>query len=165
MYFGHSLPKQERAGTLISQIKRVTSAVRKRLTVVSGMLIGWAAVCTQKRNGVEIRLSSWSALEKKFSVSPCPFSDVVEKHKNTHALGTPGMGVCCCFSAVADLFDRHGLDLKQGPLGQSSHLYAGAGWSFAGEVLGIDGVDSRKIVDIGQKYGGLHHVAALHSGS
>ena len=58
------------------------------------------------------------------------------------------------------LLNGHGLDFKERALGQSGHLYAGAGGGLAGEILGIDGVDGGKVVDVRQEHGGLDHVGA-----
>ena len=54
------------------------------------------------------------------------------------------------------LLDRYGLYLEQGGFRQGRDLHAGPRRDLsAGEILGIDGVDGGKIVDIRQKDGGL----------
>ena len=66
---------------------------------------------------------------------------------------------CSCL-----LLDCHGLNLKQGSLGQRRGLHAGAGRRFAGEILGVDGVDGGKVAHVRQKHRGLHHIPKAHSG-
>ena len=68
-------------------------------------------------------------------------------------------------AAILFLDDRNAFDFNQRSHGEFGYLDGRARWRVVAKVLGVDGVERREVVQVGEEAGRLHHIREPSAGS